>query len=95
MKTVPAILALTLLASTGHVYAQSGDPARGLSIASEVCAECHAIRQGQPRSPNARSPTFPQIAAVPGMTATALTVTLTTPTPACPCLSSRRSSGPM
>ena len=77
MKTVPAILALTLLASTGDVYAQS--PARGLAIASEVCTECHAIRKGQPRSPNARSPTFPQIAAVPGMTEAALTVALTTP----------------
>jgi mono/diheme cytochrome c family protein len=58
---------------------ERGDPARGLALAREVCSECHAIQAQQLQSPNARAPTFPALATTPGMTATALTVTLTTP----------------
>jgi mono/diheme cytochrome c family protein len=56
-----------------------GNPRDGLATAREVCAECHAIEQRQGRSPNARSPTFAELAKAPGMTAAALTVALTTP----------------
>lgn len=58
---------------------QAGDPRQGLSLSRQVCYECHAIHPQQLMSPNHRAPTFPQLAATPGMTAAALTVALTTP----------------
>ena len=70
------VLALTVAAS--HVHAQ-GNPREGLAVAQQVCSECHAIRRGQVRSPNSRSPTFVELATTPGMTTTALLVALTTP----------------
>ena len=57
----------------------AGDPRYGLSLARQVCFECHAIQPQQLMSPNPRAPTFPQLAATPGMTSAALTVALTTP----------------
>jgi mono/diheme cytochrome c family protein len=56
-----------------------GNPQRGGELARDVCAECHGVRDRQILSPNPRSPTFYEIANSPGMTAAALTVTLTTP----------------
>jgi mono/diheme cytochrome c family protein len=81
MKRVICLVTfVVLLAATSNVQAQGiGDPERGLAVAREVCSECHAIRRGQVRSPNSRSPTFVELAATPGMTATALFVALTTP----------------
>jgi mono/diheme cytochrome c family protein len=58
---------------------ERGDPGRGLAVAREVCSECHAIQAQQLQSPKARAPTFLALATTPGMTATALTVALTTP----------------
>jgi mono/diheme cytochrome c family protein len=58
---------------------EGGTVQRGLGLALQVCSECHAIRPEQLQSPNARAPTFPTLATTPGMTATALTVALTTP----------------
>ena len=58
-------------------YAQSGDPRRGLAVAQDICAACHAIRKGE-RSTNANAPTFETIAAVPGMTTIALQASLQT-----------------
>jgi mono/diheme cytochrome c family protein len=56
-----------------------GDTQHGLTLAQQVCSECHTIRRGQARSPNTRSPTFSELATTPGMTVGALTVALTTP----------------
>ena len=56
-----------------------GDPGRGLAVAREVCSQCHAIQAQQLQSPLARAPTFLALATTPGMTATALSVALTTP----------------
>ena len=71
-------LALSVVVSP--VRAQGvGDPQGGLELAQQVCSECHAIRRGQVRSPNSRSPTFLELATAPGMTAAALLVALTTP----------------
>ncbi|WP_395714218.1 c-type cytochrome [Reyranella sp.] len=81
MKT-PASLATFLLtaAMVAPLHAQdAGDPRHGLSLARQVCFECHAIQPQQLLSPNPRAPTFPQLAATPGMTTAALTVALTTP----------------
>jgi mono/diheme cytochrome c family protein len=71
---------LALSVAAGEVQAQgAGDLGEGLVMARTVCSECHAIRKGQVRSPNSRSPTFVELANAPGMTATALLVALTTP----------------
>jgi mono/diheme cytochrome c family protein len=73
-------IALALAAPVGNVNAQGvGDPTEGLAVAQKVCAECHATVAGQDRSPNAKAPTFVNLAATPGMTRTALLVGLTTP----------------
>ena len=55
-----------------------GRPSRGLDLARQVCAQCHAVEPRQAWSPNDNAPRFEAIAAVPGMTAIALTVALTT-----------------
>ena len=73
-------IALALAAAVGNVNAQAvGDPKEGLAVAQKVCAECHATVAEQDRSPNAKAPTFVNLAATPGMTRTALLVALTTP----------------
>jgi mono/diheme cytochrome c family protein len=73
-----SLLALSFTVS--HVQAQRlGDPQGGLASAQQVCSECHAIRDGQVRSPNSTAPTFLELATAPGMTSAALTVALTTP----------------
>ena len=59
--------------------AQAQDPQEGAKWATNVCAQCHAVRPGEPRSPNGRAPTFAELANSPGMTTAALTVALTTP----------------
>lgn len=67
-----------MLAASAHAQ-DDGNPRHGLTLARQVCSECHAIEAQQLRSPNPRAPAFPDIAETPGMTNTALTVTLTTP----------------
>jgi mono/diheme cytochrome c family protein len=56
-----------------------GRPQAGRIIAQNNCAQCHAVQKGESRSPNNNAPAFDTIAAVPGMTAIALTVALRTP----------------
>jgi mono/diheme cytochrome c family protein len=70
---------LLMLAAGSAGMAQAQDPQSGAQWASNVCAECHATRTGQARSPNGRAPTFVELANTPGMTTPALTVALTTP----------------
>lgn len=55
-----------------------GDPRAGHRLAREICAACHAVEVGESHSPDALAPAFMQIAQVPGMTTTALTVALRT-----------------
>jgi mono/diheme cytochrome c family protein len=50
----------------------------GLAAAERLCAECHAVHLGDLRSPNAGAPTFPVIAAAPGVTSAALRAALNT-----------------
>jgi mono/diheme cytochrome c family protein len=71
-------LALSVAGTLAHAQG-AGDPQGGLALAQRVCSECHAIRKGEVRSPNSRSPTFSELAAAPGMTSIALMVALTTP----------------
>lgn len=74
---LPGLLATAMVAVSANVQGQ--DPQNGLTWARQVCSECHAVQRQEERSPNARAPTFRQLAATPGMTPTALTVALTTP----------------
>jgi mono/diheme cytochrome c family protein len=76
---VPSWLAVILLVATAQPLRAEGDPERGLAVARQVCSACHAIQAYQLQSPNERAPTFLALAKTPGMTATALTVALTTP----------------
>jgi mono/diheme cytochrome c family protein len=80
MKLMPILLGF-LAASTicGAVNAQAPEARDGPGLARRVCAECHAVERMEPRSPNARAPTFQELASARGMTATALAVALTTP----------------
>jgi mono/diheme cytochrome c family protein len=55
-----------------------GDVASGRALATQVCAECHAVRAEDRASPNPRAPRFEMVAATPGMTAAALNVFLHT-----------------
>ena len=72
-----AMVMLTL--ATAHGKAQEiGQPGRGLVAAQRLCAQCHAVQKGQTRSPNGNAPRFQTIAAVPGMTAIALSAALNT-----------------
>jgi mono/diheme cytochrome c family protein len=70
------LIALSLAASRSE--AQEKGARLGRMAAHLLCADCHATRPGQARSPAASAPTFEAIAAVPGMTSSALRVTLQT-----------------
>ena len=56
-----------------------GQPTRGLASAERLCAECHAVRKEQERSPNPAAPRFEALATTPGMTSIALSAALNTP----------------
>jgi mono/diheme cytochrome c family protein len=75
-----ACLAFVAVFSVTRVCASEiGDPEKGRALARDICGQCHAVRNAQLLSPNLSAPTFFRIATTPGMTAAALTVTLTTP----------------
>jgi mono/diheme cytochrome c family protein len=64
---------------SGAVSAQEvGSPASGRRLAERLCAECHNVQPDAPRSASFGAPSFVTVAAVPGMTATALFATLQT-----------------
>jgi mono/diheme cytochrome c family protein len=73
-----SVILVTFLAATSEAV-ETGDAEKGFALSRDTCSQCHAIRKGQPLSPNLRAPTFAELANNPGMTSTALTVTLTTP----------------
>ena len=70
---------LSLSAEVQH----AGDPAAGAAYAKQYCAKCHAINRGE-TSPVPTAPPFIDVANTKGMTATALTVWLTTSHPTMP-----------
>jgi mono/diheme cytochrome c family protein len=74
-----ALATTVFLAAAVAAQAQDGDRQHGLAIARQVCSECHAVQAQELKSPNPKAPTFPDLAATPGMTSAALTVALTTP----------------
>ena len=77
--TVGFIIAAMISAAVGGARAQqTGDAQRGLALAREACAECHAVIKASGRSPNANAPTFEAVAKIPGMTSMALSTALQT-----------------
>ena len=78
MRRTCVLLALALLSTSGLHAQELGDAQAGLSVAREACTSCHAVLVGERNSPNRQAPSFEQIARVPGMTVTALTVALQT-----------------
>lgn len=73
MKVYGLVLLILIVGLAGSAGAQeSGDPARGLTVARELCGSCHAVRRGQEVSPNPVAPPFVRVANIPGMTAMAL-----------------------
>ena len=69
-------------ASTTATQAESNSPSaaeRGLALARENCATCHAVEAGQNRSPNAAAPAFEELASRPEMTRMALATLLQIP----------------
>ena len=79
ISPVWSVTAAASALATGQLEAQEIElPGKGLVLAQQVCAECHAIDKSQARSPNAAAPRFEAIANVPGMTSMALTVALQT-----------------
>ena len=69
------VLALPMVPSNAQ---EAGQLARGLELALRICAQCHAVRKDQARSPNESAPRFQVIASVPGMTGIALSAALNT-----------------
>jgi mono/diheme cytochrome c family protein len=78
MAVMTGVLILSIVPASTAAAQQAGSRGRGLEIARQLCAECHAVENNDARSPNPDAPTFSTIAAVPGMTTLALTATLNT-----------------
>ena len=78
-RWMPALGAAVLVAAALPAIGQeSGDAAKGHTVAKQLCTSCHAVERGETRSPNDAAPAFPTVASVPGMTALALHATLQT-----------------
>jgi mono/diheme cytochrome c family protein len=69
-------LFVTVSASYPAFAQETGVPAKGLIHARQVCAQCHAIRQGDKRSPNPLAPGFEAIANTSGVTGMSLAASL-------------------
>jgi mono/diheme cytochrome c family protein len=83
LMKVAIVCGMTLVtvgaALTGGACAQadSADVGTGRKLAKTQCAQCHGVDKNA-HSANPAAPAFEDIASVPGMTATALTVALRT-----------------
>jgi mono/diheme cytochrome c family protein len=72
-----AIIGLAM--SAGPAAAQQiGSIKQGSEMANGICAECHAVNKGDPKSPNGHAPTFQSLANTRGISAMALRVALQT-----------------
>ena len=78
MRHILAAMIAFPIASEHGAAQEVGSASRGLALAQQVCARCHAVQRQQTQSPNGDAAPFQTIAAVPGMTATALSAALRT-----------------
>jgi mono/diheme cytochrome c family protein len=72
MKHISFAVALLISVTSSAGAEQAGDSMKGAALAQSVCAQCHAVRNGQMRSPNPMAPSFSNVAKWPGMTEIAL-----------------------
>ncbi len=74
------LAAITLAAPTvpSAQAQQAGNARRGLSLARQMCSECHLVDKAAGRSANPKAPTFKTIAETPGLTSAALNSVLQT-----------------
>ena len=77
-RTIKLAASTALALTSSPLVAQENEVRTGLLTAERLCAECHAVRLGDLRSPRSSAPTFAAIATVPGMTSAALRVALNT-----------------
>ncbi len=84
MRIPFASLILIVLAASHAGAQEPGDSKKGAALAASVCAQCHAVRNGQRRSPNPMAPSFSSVARTPGMTDRALRVWLQSSHPTMP-----------
>jgi hypothetical protein len=79
MRMILLVTLVTVFAATGAVRSQEiGEPQKGQEMAQRLCGEYHAVQKSQMLSPNPSAPRFVSIAAVSGMSSTALYATLQT-----------------
>ena len=78
-----ALLGAVLLPLPANAQ-EVGDVAAGLTFAKRICAECHALTEGEAKSPNKDAPPFAKVAATPGMNGRALSAWLQTSHPTMP-----------
>ena len=78
LRILTAAVALAVSAAAAFAQ-QAGDASRGHAYAVMNCAACHSIEPGGAASPNPNAPVWRDIANMPGMTAIALRVFLSTP----------------
>jgi mono/diheme cytochrome c family protein len=91
VKLLPIVIAALIPLSSQAVAQQPGNAARGAKLAASVCAQCHAVRADQSRSPNPMAPGFANVAGWPGMTDRALRVWLQSSHPTMPNFMLKRS----
>jgi mono/diheme cytochrome c family protein len=72
MRRISFAVVLLIAVTSGAGAQQPGDLQKGAALAQSVCAQCHAVRNGQLRSPNPMAPSFSNVAQWPGMTEMAL-----------------------
>jgi len=81
---LPVALLVSLLAVGPGQAQQTDRTRRGLILAKQICGQCHSVAKGSPMSPKPSAPRFENIANIPGMTATAISVSLHTSHPTMP-----------
>ena len=72
MKRISFAIVLLIAATSSAGAQQPGDLQKGEALAQSICAQCHAVRSGQMRSPDPMAPSFSNLTKWPGMTEMAL-----------------------
>jgi len=83
MPKIVLALAVSVIASSAWA-AENANVSDGLHFAQSVCAECHAVHDGEPAPAGAKAPSFTTVANTPGMSANALNVWFQTSHPTMP-----------
>jgi mono/diheme cytochrome c family protein len=85
LLTAGALTGVSFILLVNNGSAQDlGNVANGAAFAQTVCADCHAVKKGQKRSPNPKAPSFERVANTPGMTGIALHAWMVSPHPTMP-----------